>query len=59
MIQVKRGDKEFQEIVDEMVIDLVRQDMDEAGEGARRKAEKEHQARNYTTSNRGPVARWT
>ncbi|CAM9129395.1 unnamed protein product [Ectocarpus sp. 12 AP-2014] len=41
--KVKRGDKEFQEIVDEMVVDLVLQDMEEAGENARRKAEQEHE----------------
>lgn len=43
--KVKRGDKEFQEIVDEMVVDLVLQDMEAAGENARRKAEQEHEAR--------------
>lgn len=41
--KVKRVDKEFQELVDEMVADLVLQDMDAAGEVARRKAEEEHQ----------------
>lgn len=43
--KVKRGDKEFQELVGEMMADLVQQDMDAAGEAARRKAEKEHKAR--------------
>ncbi|CAM9498728.1 unnamed protein product, partial [Ectocarpus fasciculatus] len=41
--KVKRGDKEFQEIVDEMVVDLVLQDMEAAGEIARKKAEQEHE----------------
>eukprot|EP00752_Nemacystus_decipiens_P010775 g9584.t1 len=43
--KIKRGDKEFQDLVDEMLFDLVHQDMDSAGEEARRKAEKEHEAR--------------
>lgn len=43
--KVKRGDKEFQEIVDEMVVDLVLQDMEAAGEIARKKAEQEHEVR--------------
>eukprot|EP00903_Cladosiphon_okamuranus_P016231 g14974.t1 len=41
--KVKRGDKEFQDLVDEMLADLVHQDMEAAGEKARRKAEKEHE----------------
>lgn len=41
--KVKRGDKEFQELVDEMMADLVLQDMDAAAEAARRKAEQEHE----------------
>lgn len=43
--KIKRGDKEFQDMVDEMLVDLVHQDMERAGEEARRKAEKEHEAR--------------
>lgn len=43
--KVKRGDKEFQELVDEMVVDLVLQDMEAAEETARRKAEQEHEVR--------------
>lgn len=42
--KVKRGNKEFQDLVDEMLVDLVHQDMEAAGEEARRKAEKEHEA---------------
>ncbi len=42
--KVNRADKEFQELVDEMMADLVLQDMDAAGEAARRKAEEEHEA---------------
>lgn len=42
--KVKRGDKEFQDLVDEMMVDLIQQDMDAAGEEAKRKAEKEHEA---------------
>lgn len=43
MKKVKRGDREFQELVDEMIADLVQQDMDVAGEAARKKAGKEHE----------------
>lgn len=46
--KVNRGDKEFQELVDEMLVDLVQQDMEAAGEEARRKAEKEHEASAWT-----------
>lgn len=42
--KVNQGDKEFQDLVDEMLADLVLQDMQAAGEEARRKAEKEHEA---------------
>lgn len=40
--KVKRGEREFQDLVDEMVVDLVQQDMEKAGEEARRKAVEEH-----------------
>lgn len=43
-LQVNRGNREFQDLVDEMLADLLEQDMDKAGEDARKKAEKEHQA---------------
>ena len=42
--KIKRGDKEFQDLIDEMLADLVRQDMERAAEEARGKAEKEHEA---------------
>lgn len=42
--KVKRGDREFQDLVDEMMVDLVNQDMEAAAEEARRKAEQEHEA---------------
>lgn len=45
--KIKRGDKEFQELVDEMLVDLVQQDMNAAGEQARKKAEDEHKARRF------------
>lgn len=41
---MRRGDKEFQELVDEMVADILQRDMDAAGQKARRKAEDEHKA---------------
>ena len=41
---MRRGDKEFQELVDEMVADILQRDMDSAGQKARRKAEHEHKA---------------
>lgn len=40
--KVNRGHKEFQDLVDEMVIDLVQQDMEKNGTEARKKAEEEH-----------------
>lgn len=46
--KVKRGDREFQELVDEMVVDLVQQNMDAAGEAAKQKAEDEHEVRRFS-----------
>lgn len=43
--KVNRGNKEFQDLVDEMVIDLVQQDMENNGTEAREKAEEEHKVR--------------
>ncbi|CAM9225803.1 unnamed protein product, partial [Sphacelaria rigidula] len=40
--KVGRGHKGFQDLVDEMMIDLVQQEMEERGEEAREKAEAEH-----------------
>lgn len=40
---MKHGGKVFRDVVDEMTIHLVEQDMDEAGEIARKKAEAEHE----------------
>lgn len=47
--KVKRGDKRFQDLVDEMMAHLIEEDMDKAAEEARQKAEAEHQARGGVT----------
>lgn len=43
--KISRGDKGFQDLVDEMMIDLVQQEMEMRGEEAREKAETEHKVR--------------
>lgn len=47
---MRRGDKEFQELVDEMVADILQRDMDAAGEKARKQAENEHKASRETAA---------